>query len=420
MANKLTESESEALSIFANSDSESFEGFNSSGIRAAENNLRSKIQSKSKKHDNVVNGTQPSCSTSNKIDSSVVGPNNEKGKKSVKNVPQKRKATNKGKSFQNNKKKKKDSNITDVLLSMSTEEIDKFKDMMGFNELICCVYNLANENRSNRGQEIENETMMNNQNEQTDDDFSETPDNVEHVEDSFYYFDNEEHENDWALPDWFTVDKKGGDVDTKLADMVNSVCITEGDTEKLIEKYPRPANCKYLTAPKIDSDIWQMLPKFIQNRDAGFQAFQKIIASGIVPLMKVAQLLVPKSKENNADLRPYIKDAIISLGSSIFALSQKRRYLLRKVLPAKFVNLCNASQSVTEQLFGDEVQKKMRDLADFEKCKRKTGYHWQPYRRGARYITNFRGNFRNRAGNYGPNDNRPFLGQRGQYRRKRF
>lgn len=85
MANKLIESESEALSIFADTDSESFEGFNSSDIRAAENNLRSKIQSKSKKHDNhAVNDTEPSCSTSNKINSSEVGPNNEKGKKSVK------------------------------------------------------------------------------------------------------------------------------------------------------------------------------------------------------------------------------------------------------------------------------------------------------------------------------------------------
>lgn len=50
--------------------------------------------------------------------------------------------------------------------------------------------------------------MMSNQNEQTDDDFLEPPDNVEHVEDSFDYFD-EEHENDWALSYWFTVDKKG-------------------------------------------------------------------------------------------------------------------------------------------------------------------------------------------------------------------
>lgn len=417
MANKLIESESEALSIFADTDSESFEGFNSSDIRAAENNLRSKIQSKSKKHDNhAVNDTEPSCSTSNKINSSEVGPNNEKGKKSVKNVPQKRKATNKGKALQN-KKKKKDSNITDALLSMSTEEIDKFKDLMGINDLIGCVYNLANENRPNRGHEIDNESV---QSEQIDDDISEPHDNVEHVEDSFDYFDNDEQDNEWALPDWFTVDKKGGEVDTKLADMVNSVCITEGDTEKIIEKYPRPANCKFLTAPKINNDIWQMLPKFIQNRDAGFQAVQKMIASGIVPLMKAAQLLVSKSKDNNADLRAYIKDAIILLGSSIFALSQKRRYLLRKILPAKFANLCNANQSVTEQLFGDEVQKKMRDLADFDKCKRKTGYHWQPYRRGARYTTNFRGNFRNRGGNYGPNGNRSFLSQRGQYRRKRF
>lgn len=115
---------------------------------------------------------------------------------------------------------------------------------------------------------------------------------------------------------------------------------------------------------------------------------------GIVPLMKAAQLFVSKSKESNAELSSYIKDAIILLGSSIFASSQKRTYLLRKVLPSKFSNLCNANQSVSDQLFGDDVQKKMRDLPDFYKCKRKTCYHWQPYNsywRDARYTTNLKG-----------------------------
>lgn len=186
-------------------------------------------------------------------------------------MPQKRKATNKGKALQN-KKKKKDSNITDALLSMSTEEIDKFKDLMGINDLIGCVYNLANENRPNRGNEIDNESV---QSEQIDDDISEPHDNVEHVEDSFDYFDNDEQDNDWALPDWFTVDKKGGEVDTKLADMVNSVCITEGDTEKIIEKYPRPANCKFLTAPKINNDIGKCCQNLYRTEMRGFKLFRK-------------------------------------------------------------------------------------------------------------------------------------------------
>lgn len=56
--------------------------------------------------------------------------------------------------------------------------------------------------------------------------------------------------------DWFIVDKKGGEVDIKLVDMVNLVCIIEGDIEKIIEKYFRFVNCKYLIVLKINNDIW--------------------------------------------------------------------------------------------------------------------------------------------------------------------
>lgn len=56
--------------------------------------------------------------------------------------------------------------------------------------------------------------------------------------------------------DWFIVDKKGGEVDIKLVDMVNLVCIIEGDIEKIIEKYFRFVNCKFLMVFKIYNDIW--------------------------------------------------------------------------------------------------------------------------------------------------------------------
>lgn len=37
----------------------------------------------------------------------------------------------------------------------------------------------------------------------------------------------------------------------------------------------------------------------------------------------------------------------------------QRRYLLREVLSSKFSIVCNAHQSVTDQLFADYVQKKI-------------------------------------------------------------
>lgn len=111
---------------------------------------------------------------------------------------------------------------------------------------------------------------------------------------------------------------------------------------------------------------------------------------GIVPLMKTAQLLVSKSKGSNIEFSSCIKDAIILLSG----LSQKRRYLLRKVFPSKFSNLCNVNERLTDQLFGDGVPKKMRNLPNFDKCKRNTRYRWQSYNSNwsdDRYTTNLEG-----------------------------
>lgn len=115
---------------------------------------------------------------------------------------------------------------------------------------------------------------------------------------------------------------------------------------------------------------------------------------GIVPLMKTAQLLVSKSKESNIEFSSCIKDAIILLSSLILGLTQKRRYLLRKVFPSKFSNLCNVNERLTDQLFGDGVPKKMRNLPNFDKCKRNTRYRWQSYNSNwsdDRYTTNLEG-----------------------------
>lgn len=125
----------------------------------------------------------------------------------------------------------------------------------------------------------------------------------------------------------------------------------------------------------------------------GFKPYEND-CHGIVPLMKTAQLLVSKSKGSNIEFSSCIKDAIILLSSLILGLTQKRRYLLRKVFPSKFSNLCNVNERLTDQLFGDGVPKKMRNLPNFDKYKRNTRYRWQLYNSNwsdDRYTTNLEG-----------------------------
>lgn len=43
---------------------------------------------------------------------------------------------------------------------------------------------------------------------------------------------------------------------------------------------------------------------------------------------------------------------------------------MRRVLPNRFSDICNASRPVSELLFGSDIQKKIKELSDFDKYKR--------------------------------------------------
>lgn len=387
---------SDVLSIMADSGDESFEGFDSEDIREAEKRLASKMNEiRSTAGSAVHNDNEQGPSTSTAKPSSAC-------KKGGKRKSSSKNAT---KAKKNKKADVSGNDITNAILNMDTENIDKFKEMMGINDIIGCIYNLQKERLDQLEQESVDLDVNNNEHEvsSVNDDFDFFMNDKESVEQ-----DKDQVDNDWDIPEWFSSDKKGKNVDDKLANMVNTLCTKEGETEKIIESHPRPANCTYLLAPRVNPDIWNIMPKSAQSRDSGFQAVQKTIATGIVPLLKIAEM--SKSNENLKEVRNLIKQAVIVLCNSVYQLSQKRRFLLRKILPNKFSDICNATQPVTEFLFGSDIQKKIKELSDFDKYKSRDKFN-----RGAYNNAGYRGR-RNFSYNYyygrGRGSNRPFLGGR--------
>ncbi|XP_052686937.1 uncharacterized protein LOC128166076 [Crassostrea angulata] len=394
------ESGDEVLSIMADSDNDSFEGFDSDAIREAEKRLAKKLNEvKAVTRANSATGSVSKDLNNNGNDQSECAP--ARPVASSKGTKRKKANGNKNKT----KKTKKDDklsgkDITNALVNMGQDEIDKFKEIMGINDLIGCIYNLQQDSASTN-QSIEHESISSENENQNEFDF---------------FADNESEKDielsDWAIPDWFSSDKKGKDIDSKLAEMVNTLCIKEGETSKIIEDNPRPANCNNLVAPRVNTDIWNILPKFAQSRDSGFQAVQKTIVAGITPILRIAEMM--KTNDKFKEIRNLLKQSIIVLCNSIYQISQKRRFLMRRVLPNRFQDICNTSQPVSELLFGGDIQKKIKELSDFDKYKRD-----RP--RNNSFYTNTRGR-KNYPYNYnygrGRGSNRPFLGGRNAYGRE--
>ncbi|XP_068739556.1 uncharacterized protein [Montipora capricornis] len=108
-----------------------------------------------------------------------------------------------------------------------------------------------------------------------------------------------------------TTDKTSAPVNPKLATMIKELIkdnLPKAKLEQLVEKYPRPENCKLLVPPKVNRAIWnQLSPTLAGNRE----------------------------------------------------LNLRRRESLKPDLNAQFASLCNQTTPITSELFGDDLGKEI-------------------------------------------------------------
>ena len=175
-------------------------------------------------------------------------------------------------------------------------------------------------------------------------------------------FDDEESvEGDsvWELPK-LKVPEKGTDISQSLANMINVACTSQCETESLVAKYPVPGNCEKMYAPRVNSEIWTFMQSMHQTSDKSIAQTQNLIASGMTPIIKLAEVLKPQIK-GNAEAKTLISDALTLLGQVQYNLSIRRRYMIRPALKKKYSQLCNVSTPISTKLFGDDIGKEIKN-----------------------------------------------------------
>ena len=159
-------------------------------------------------------------------------------------------------------------------------------------------------------------------------------------------------------------------VNEKVAKIVNLGIRSSIDRKKakgLYEKYNRPENCGALVVPKINRELWitSALAKTIKDEDKEYQLAQRYLNQGIIPLVQLLDnLLTDKNSENNFTLA---KDATQLLAYAHRDMSNLRRQRVKTVVVDKYKPLCNESSSLTENLLGDELEKKIKSLDEMQK-----------------------------------------------------
>ena len=193
-----------------------------------------------------------------------------------------------------------------------------------------------------------------------------------------------------------------------MAEIVKSLLtkkLTKGTLAEVQNKYLRPENCTNFVAPKINKQIWQQLRQETRNNDSAFQKAQSLLLSGLYAVLQLCN-------SANGDQRNVLTPTAVLLLSANRELNLKRRDLIRPDLNKQYAPLCNPSTAVSTFLFGDDLNKEVKELTKSQKLSNKVNpkRRMEPYKVPASRGVCRRGRFSQSAGR-GRAPSNSFLGQ---------
>ena len=222
-------------------------------------------------------------------------------------------------------------------------------------------------------------------------------------------------------------DDLGSNLTDGLAQLVNGLVSKPSSDEACKfrkDAFPRPANCDFLQAPRVNPEVWSVLSPFARGSDIDLQGIQAQMVNSVIPVARVIDLLYKdKDKMTAAGFEPEeliktLTHSIAFIGDANLKLVKHRKDKAKSCICPKFQKLCNSTDFSGDLLFGKNLQHELKELNEGSKLTNdiqrnmSSGFRGRP--RGARRWRGFRQ--RGRVSPYGSerqgNSKRPY--QRGK------
>jgi hypothetical protein len=166
----------------------------------------------------------------------------------------------------------------------------------------------------------------------------------------------------------------GPEIHKDLADICTAaVKSTAGLGESVLKdfqkKFPKPQNIKSVKVPKVNPLIWQKLKPSTKAVELLLQKTHNTVLMALLPtVMSLDMLLTRRSKAPDLDkLTELSKDTLRLILASFSELSIRRRELIKPELNQAYKQLCGPQNPVGEFLFGDELGKQIREIAESQR-----------------------------------------------------
>lgn len=211
----------------------------------------------------------------------------------------------------------------------------------------------------------------------------------------------------------------------KVASLIDNMAsggLSPETVKERVDKYPPPENCKFLCTTTINEEVWDLLPRRSRTVDLAFQKVQELLVQGLSSLSILGDQLVKDLQTgkptNVRQVLDQVMDSIALVANANYKLNMKRRELIKPDLNPPFTRLCKEDIKPSTKLFGDELSKHLKDMAEAKKAGRQMQRNSDTRTSSHNYLKAGRQKFR--RSNFKPYDRtstgqktshpRPFLG----------
>ena len=186
-----------------------------------------------------------------------------------------------------------------------------------------------------------------------------------------------------------STNKKSPDIEGKIAGLMDNILtgeLSQDSVKEKGEKYPPPANCKYLNPTMVNEEIWDLLNRKSRTVDLAFQRVKEPIVQGLSSLVILADRLlkdIRSAKTVNArETLTHVIDSIALFGHANWKLNIKRRELIKPDLNPPYTRLCKEEIKPSTKLSGDDLTKHLKEMSEVKRA----GQQMQKATNGSTYV----------------------------------
>ena len=121
-----------------------------------------------------------------------------------------------------------------------------------------------------------------------------------------------------------------------------------------------------------------------QKRDLQLFKIQQALVKGIIPIVRLTDLSVIEKKgldqEGVQQIKQFGLQALSLLTHVNYELNMQRKQLTKPDIGRDYASLCSPHVPFTDWLFGDDLQKQLKDIGDVNKIGAKVQGHREPPR----------------------------------------